>query len=993
MALGFTFNKAKVLSAAEKYVQQGKLQNAIAEYEKVSKQDPKDLTVLNTIGDLYARLGRNDRASEFFRKVGDAYASDGFVVKAIAMYKKLTKLGATTPDALVRLGDLYTQQGLYNDARAQYMTVADQYLKNNDKESAAGILKKMLDLDPENAAMQTKVADLYQKLGRNQEALDIYFHSAQALFQRGSTAEAEEALRHALKIDPKYEPALLLRGQMAATSGKSDAAISNLEKLQDLDTRPEALRPLLQAYIKSGEFDKAEPIVDKLVTAHHDSSVVASYSEALLAADRSDLAVALYEKYADKFLAENKQEFLDKLTALVSKIKESEASLQSMLALLRKSDAPAHAVREVQELLANVYVQHGELQAAADLYQELAQAEPENPLHEQNYKQIVSRMGTDSATRELSSEEGGQALMLDELEGAPAVAQEYSRDVAEEITSALTDSELFASYNVPEKAVVPLEKVLSKAPNDVRVRQRLAALYARLGRFADAAACCKVLAEVHTVAGNTDQAKQFRDIGARYEQQAGGAAPSAAAIAIETPLPSVPAIDVVPVEPIPFQASSVANAGVERPAPQAAAAAEFEIASAPVEEAPVQAKAPVQAEAPAAAETAAPTEGDHGDWEDMLTVEAPAASVQEVTAQDSPDEIAEEARFYIDQAMLAEAKAAIARLESSAPNHPALAELREKSKPVETPAPAAAPVEAAPAKHVAEAAPIGIPEPEVRKAPAPQAPPHETQDEEEVFADLLEEPAPAEAPKPAAKPVVVPAPALPKPATTAVAAASASHSAVADDPLSGLLSDLEDALGDIAPPPTASKPAAAAAKAPAARAPEPQPVAAAAASQPAANTATAAMSDEASSMLSDLLHEFKEEVEEPVAEADDPETHYNLGVAFREMGLLDEAIGELQKVCRSLDNGHSFSQPIQAYTWLAQCLVDKGAPQAAIRWYERALTIGGINEDSRLAVYYDMANAFESAGNKKAALDNFMQVYGANIDYRDVADRIRSLSK
>lgn len=153
------------------------------------------------------------------------------------------------------------------------------------------------------------------------------------------------------------------------------------------------------------------------------------------------------------------------------------------------------------------------------------------------------------------------------------------------------------------------------------------------------------------------------------------------------------------------------------------------------------------------------------------------------------------------------------------------------------------------------------------------------------------------------------------------------------------------------------------------------------------------MSDEASSMLSDLLHEFKEEVEEPVAEADDPETHYNLGVAFREMGLLDEAIGELQKVCRSLDNGHSFSQPIQAYTWLAQCLVDKGAPQAAIRWYERALTVRGINEDSRLAVYYDMANAFESAGNKKAALDNFMQVYGANIDYRDVADRIRSLSK
>lgn len=983
MALGFTFNKAKVLSAAEKYVQQGKLQNAIAEYEKVAKQDAKDLTVLNTIGDLYARLGRNDRATEFFRKVGDAYASDGFVVKAIAMYKKLTKLGATTPDALVRLADLYTQQGLYHDARTQYMVVADQYLKNNDKENAAGILKKMLELDPENAAMQTKVADLYQKLGRNQEALDIYFHSAQALFQRGSKAEAEEALRHVLKIDPKYEPALLLRGQIASTSGKSDAAIANLEKLQDLDARPEALRPLLQAYIKSGEFEKAEPIVDKLVTGHHDSSIVASYSEALLAANRSDLAVALYEKYADKFLGENKQEFLQNLTALVSRIKESEASLQSMLALLRKSDAPAHAVREVQELLANIYVQHGELQAAADLYQELAQAEPENPLHEQNYKQIISRMGTDSATRELSTEEAGQALMLDELEGAPAVVQEYSRDVAEEITAALTDAELFASYNVPEKAVVPLEKVLAKAPNDVRVRQRLAALYARLGRLADAAACCKVLSEVHSVAGNTDQAKQFRDIGARYEQQAGGTAPSAALSAVEAAVPTG-AIEVVPVEPIPFQASSVASVGVEDSAPPPAAAADFEIAaSAPVQEEPVQAAAPAPAEA-------APPEADHGEWEDMLTVETPAASVQEVTAQDSPDEIVEEARFYIDQNMFAEAKAAISRLESSAPNHPALVELRKKSTPVEAPRPTApAPLEAAPATPAPKAAPSVAHAPEVRRPAAPQAPPKQEQ-EEEVFADLLAEPIPAQAPKPTPKPVISPAPAPPK---TAAAAASAYLPSVVDDPLSGMLSDLEDALGDIAPTPAPSKPAPVAAKSPPPRVPEPQPVAASPASPTVAHAAPVAVSDETSSMLSDLLHEFKEEIEEPVAEADDPETHYNLGVAFREMGLLDEAIGELQKVCRSLDNGHSFSQPIQAYTWLAQCLVDKGAPQAAIRWYERALGVKGINEDSRLAVHYEMANAFESAGNKKAALDNFMQVYGSNIDYRDVADRIRSLSK
>jgi tetratricopeptide (TPR) repeat protein len=82
---------------------------------------------------------------------------------------------------------------------------------------------------------------------------------------------------------------------------------------------------------------------------------------------------------------------------------------------------------------------------------------------------------------------------------------------------------------------------------------------------------------------------------------------------------------------------------------------------------------------------------------------------------------------------------------------------------------------------------------------------------------------------------------------------------------------------------------------------------------------------------------------------------------------------------------------MQAYTWLAQCLVDKGVPQAAVRWYERALKVSDINEESKLAVYYDLGNAHELAGNRQKAHDTFLEVYSANIDYRDVADRIKAL--
>jgi len=144
--------------------------------------------------------------------------------------------------------------------------------------------------------------------------------------------------------------------------------------------------------------------------------------------------------------------------------------------------------------------------------------------------------------------------------------------------------------------------------------------------------------------------------------------------------------------------------------------------------------------------------------------------------------------------------------------------------------------------------------------------------------------------------------------------------------------------------------------------------------------------------LADMFGELKQELEEDtVAAQEDPETHYNLGVAFREMGLLDEAISELQKVCQTVDRGHPFAHLMQTYTWLAQCFLDKGVPDAAIRWYEKALKLPNIDGDTTTALNYELASAYETAGNRPAALTHFLHVYGSNIDYRDVAERIQAL--
>jgi tetratricopeptide (TPR) repeat protein len=144
--------------------------------------------------------------------------------------------------------------------------------------------------------------------------------------------------------------------------------------------------------------------------------------------------------------------------------------------------------------------------------------------------------------------------------------------------------------------------------------------------------------------------------------------------------------------------------------------------------------------------------------------------------------------------------------------------------------------------------------------------------------------------------------------------------------------------------------------------------------------------------LGDLFEEFRSELGE-TKEEEDLETHYNLGIAYREMGLLEEAISEFQKVASSADKGPAFRYAMQCSTLLGLAFMEKGQPAIAAIWYERALKTPGLDQESILALRYDLGVAQELAGDTHAAFNSFSQVYAMNIDYRDVSERIALLGK
>ncbi len=1195
MAL-FGFNKQKVLANAEKYVQQGKLPNAISEYEKILKNDAKDLTVTNTVGDLYSRLGETDKATVCFKTVGDAYAGQGFTVKAIAMYKKICKLQPSL-ESLLKLAELYSQQGLFNDARAQYLQVAEEFLKSGELENSVRIFQKILEMDPENSVMRTRLAEVYIRLGKKTEAWQIFSAAAESLRSKGSLSGADEVLQRMLTLDPGNTYALLMQGKNLIESGDAAGAVTALQKVTDIDSNPDGLRDLLKAYLQTGQLSEAGTVANKLLTVHNDLAAIASFADALMKAGQYETALQVFDEHAERLLAENSDRVLDSLHTIIGHVRDNPDSLQKLLDLFNKAGENTH-VTEVIELLAHASVQAGDLPKARDLYQKLATLEPQNPLHMQNYQQVVSQLGGTTGSKLITPEEA--VVLIDDLEAtAPSVHQHYTDEIALAVRAALTDAELFISYNMPAKALGPLLGALPLASNDLRLNQRLAALHTRAGRFAEAALCCRTLQNVYSEAEHPEEASRYGELAERYEERSSAPVPGLAAeeehIFLDAPAPEAESsVEEFSVDESPVEEIAVEEEAAPEEASAEHSASPWPTAAEPAEEVTVDATEPefaVVDESAASAEAAATGEIDlSSEWDDdSINVEesdVPAAAEageveiesavgdHDVPDSGKVDQTIEEIRFYLAHGMPEQAMAALAKLQTLTGDQARLDEIRAEveaatAQPADeetTVEPvveelsaddiptieveadeisvdeAPVPVEETAAEELAveepaveeievvepEVAEVEIAEPEVAEpeivapksvapkvaaskpaAQKPAAPKPVAAKVIEPEAPVVEEiPVVAESsveveaePEPVAQapvfhapvfhaPVVRPAVVHPpvvhppvvhepepesrpavlrefvsdletslgdnflpgtvsKPAVTTPVkpgAAPAAHSeptvaAGTTAPLLGeFVADIEASLGEdflksapvagpqpsaavanpAAPPMAASAAASASVShaaapashgAPANAAPmaaasvawhapveAPRPPAIPAAHAPAAGlTAPAAakaspFGEDAGIDIAEMFGELKQDLEAGGTSTDeDPETHYNLGIAFREMGLLDEAIGELQKACQAFDHGHPFPQIMQTYTWLAQCFLDKGVPEAAVRWYDMALNVQGIDGETRVALHYELAAAYETAGDKPSALKHFMDVYGSNIDYRDVAERIKAL--
>jgi tetratricopeptide (TPR) repeat protein len=921
--------------AAEK---KGDYPRAIETLKKLVLENPKDWNTVNRIGDLFAKLSPPNlkAANEQYVKVARYYADDGFYLKAIAVWKKVLRNDPSMLDGSRELGDLYARQGLVAEAKQTLNVVVDEYIKRSKKREAGEVLRRLAEVDPSDMKVRIRLAEYYAWDGHQEKAAGEYVAIADELVKKGHLAEALQLIEKALRSGPRSPLLLAAAARVCLVQKNFARAIELLEEARRAAPadREVSLR-LAEACLGSKRPDDARRVLEGLIERDpSDQEARQQLGQVSLAEGRFDEAFEHLQPAVDK-LVERRQ--VDRGAALLMQVVQRNPShirsLAKLVELYRLSRNDTMVAQTYSQMV-EAYLANDGLDQAASILEMLVQLEPHNEQHRSKLRWLREQQGEPGFDVDLERPVLPPPFAMPPAPVRPAgieLSGPLSADDKEFIEEHLNEGRVFRKYGLGDKARDQLEAVLSRFPDNLEALQELADLHREKGEDATAAQRLRLMAEVHRLKGDPDTAQ-------RLEADADALAPGTAA-------PSAPAAPPAAAPPPARVAPAAAPARVPSvaPRPTAAAAPGLEITveepAEPVEEALLHdfmdlEPAPAEPGPLFEGEELAPPEGDIG-------------------SQFLDDEPAAEAAFDLDEAppvpvtvgLVAHGAPAAAAGDVPPDLQRVLDEIEtyvsmgfvDDARGVLNEARARFLGHPALARRIAE---LGL---DVEAAPAPASPEDLLADVAAPVAPLAEEPLqlgsdfleftpteprlPGEAPPPAAP--------------------------AGGDGADGF--DLASELGDLfgAQPAVAAEPAG-------------------------------VSTDLGDASLSDIFREFQKGVDKQLGK-EDYETRYNLGIAYKEMGLVDEAIAEFQLAAKDE------ARLLECSSMLGICFVEKGMPKLAVKWFEKGLAAPGRTDEEYQGLRYDLASALEQSGENGRALALYTELFGQDATFRDVADKVRRL--
>lgn len=464
-----TADRQKLVRDAERLVARGKLNAAIEAYLAVLESDPDDTTTLNRVGDLYARLQRLGEAIELFKRAAEHFSDEGFIVKSIAIYRKILRLDPLQLEASESLADLQARQGLVQDARQQYLSVAEGYQRRDDTASVTAVHRKLVDLEPDDPAHRLHLAGLLKEQGQLLDAQAQYGAIAELLLAHDRVADALTVCREAFDLDhdnPRFVTDVVGELRKGGHEGEAEEFLEFVGERspQALKIATELLEPQIEEVVAEAEDD--ESILDLLAAEPEQVEVEGADStdEEAYVLELDD--VETEPEIPELELVDEEEEEIDLEIDLEDFEPEPVAVVESEPAEAGEPE-PAEIVADVaadaegfKELLieAEVLARYGLEDKATEKYEEVISLVPE---HLDSHLRLIDLY--------LQQEQVERVAELAQIAARLAPAQNRQADW-EELEKRLTEAEFEVSEGLvtaPELPMPPQADVLAFEPAQV----------------------------------------------------------------------------------------------------------------------------------------------------------------------------------------------------------------------------------------------------------------------------------------------------------------------------------------------------------------------------------------------------------------------------------------------------------------------------------------------------------------------------------------------
>jgi tetratricopeptide (TPR) repeat protein len=878
-------SKARILREAEKYVFQGKLQHAIAEYSKIIQEDPNDLLTMNTIGDLCLRLGLTEAANRTFSEVAENYCKNNFLLKAIAVYKKILKSEPESLEINTTMASLYVRQGLSVDARNQYLRVAEMLERGGRGQEALEAYEKAAELDPSHTPVQIKLASKCLAAGDTAKAKMYLASAARAQVKAGKISNALDLFRQAAKLDPSDVEIIRSVSECSETPQDLNIAIELLKSSVALVPNNASLHEILgHSYLGVKDLENAAESFQK--AAFLDENLYEGFlalSKACLAQGDLDRAANCLDPIIPTLISHRETERAVTACGEILKIDPAHVPALKSLAIVHSATNDKTRYLETLDKLVDKLLDQKEAQEALEYLEKILREVPLSNKHLLQHRRAFSEAFPEAAYKPFSP-------TAKEEEAVAAESDEESESPKENADGAalMVEIDLLMNYGMREKARALLQDLETEDPYDLGVHSRLLSVYRDDNDNEKAAEQSLLMAALYCKQKDEKSLRKCMADARKLSPALIDSVNDLSEFAWQRGIKIQKTVDVsgdgglLPTVEVDLS-QELSKAFLTHGAENAA----FE-------------------EAVATASGVSSTS--------MLS-----SGLAGKTASKTVEEQLEEVDFYIRLGFEEEARATLDEIAAANPEHPELAARYAQLSPETGKAATAV---SAPASEETENGKI-----EILDA-----------DEHDLDWNLDSN----QTPEPVAE-------------ESQVVIGLGPGELRAEDSGAHIPAPADDRGMEFA-----------------------------------AESSALSSEGPTNELFADLLAEI-EVPEDQETTWEDFENHFGLGIAYREMDLVEDAIKEFQGAVKALDTKKHPREIIQCCGMLSNCFLQKGMPRSAIRWCQAGLNIPEISQHEAMALKYDMGAAHSLAGNPDGALEWYGEIFGVDSGYRDVAQKIDNL--